>query len=54
MQADQGGDAQAGAWLASDERLVASVQPLLQAFADNGYHFSDALVRAILMRAGKQ
>jgi predicted nucleic acid-binding protein len=45
----------AGVLVAAKKRgLVTSVQPLLEASAGNGYHFSDALVRAILMRAGEE
>jgi hypothetical protein len=44
----------AGILLAAKKRgLIESVRPVLEAFARNGYHFSDALVRAILMRAGE-
>ena len=45
----------AGVLVAAKKRgLVTSVRPLLEAIAGNGYHFSDALVRAILMRAGEE
>jgi predicted nucleic acid-binding protein len=41
--------------LAAKKRgLIESVQPMLEAFAGNGYHFSDALAREILMRAGER
>lgn len=33
--------------------LIQTVQPILEAIAGNGYHFSGALIRAILSRAGE-
>ena len=45
----------AGVLLAAKKRgLIESVRPMLDTLAANGYHFSDALVRAILMRAGER
>ena len=45
----------AGVLLAAKERgLIAAVRTMLEALAGNGYHFSDALVRAILMQAGER
>lgn len=45
----------AGVLLAAKKRgLIAAVRPMLEALAGNGYHFSDALVCAILMRAGER
>lgn len=45
----------AGVLLAAKKReLIESVQPMLEALAGNGYHFSAALVRAILSRAGER
>lgn len=45
----------AGVLIAAKKRgLITSVRALLEAIAGNGYHFSDALVRAILMRAGEE
>ncbi len=42
----------AGVLLAAKERrLVDSVEPLLDSFRNSGYHLSDALVQAILVRA---
>jgi predicted nucleic acid-binding protein len=45
----------AGVLLAAKKRgLIAAVRTMLEALAGNGYHFSDALVRAILMQAGER
>jgi predicted nucleic acid-binding protein len=33
--------------------LIQSVRPILDAFTANGYHFSDNLIRAIVLRAGE-
>lgn len=45
----------AGVLLVAKKRgLIKSVRSMLEALADNGYHFSDALVQAILLRAGER
>ena len=45
----------AGVLLAAKKRgLIEGVRPILDALACNGYHLSDALIRAILLRAGEQ
>lgn len=44
----------AGVLLVAKKRgLIGSVRPILDAFVSNGYHFSDALIRAIVLRAGE-
>ena len=44
-----------GVLLAAKKRgLIDAVKPLLDAIAGNGYHLSEALVRAILHRAGER
>jgi predicted nucleic acid-binding protein len=44
-----------GVLLAARKRgLIDAVKPLLDAIAGNGYHLSEALVRAILHRAGER
>jgi predicted nucleic acid-binding protein len=44
----------AGVLLAAKKRgLIQSVRPILDAFTANGYHFSDDLIRAIVLRAGE-
>ncbi len=45
----------AGVLLAAKKHgLIQEVKPILEAFASNGYHFSDALIRAIILRAGER
>lgn len=45
----------AGVLLAAKKRgLIDSVTPILNAFSSNGYHFSDTLIRAIVLRAGER
>lgn len=45
----------AGVLLAAKKRgLIDSVRPILDAFSSNGYHFPDALIRAIVLRAGER
>lgn len=45
----------AGVLIVAKKRgLIASVGTMLDLFARNGYHFSDALVRAALTRAGER
>jgi predicted nucleic acid-binding protein len=39
---------------AKKRRLTSAVKPILDAIRSNGYHFSDALIRAILSRAGER
>ena len=39
---------------AKKRRLIPAVKPILDAIASNGYHFSDALIRAILSRASER
>ena len=44
----------AGVLLAAKKRgLIQFVRPILDAFSTNGYHFSDDLIRAIVLRAGE-
>jgi predicted nucleic acid-binding protein len=44
-----------GVLLAAKKRgLIPTVKPILDAIAGNGYHFSDALIRAILSRASER
>ena len=44
-----------GVLLAAKKRgLIPAVKPILDAIASNSYHFSDALIRAILSRAGER
>ena len=44
----------AGVLLAAKKRgLIQSVRPILDLFTANGYHFSDDLIRAIVLRAGE-
>ena len=44
----------AGVLLAAKKRgLIQFVRPILDAFGTNGYHFSDDLIRAIVLRAGE-
>jgi predicted nucleic acid-binding protein len=38
---------------AKKHRLIRSVKPILDEIVANGYHLSDALIRAILSRAGE-
>jgi predicted nucleic acid-binding protein len=45
----------AGVLLAAKKRgLIESVRPILDAFSSNGYHFSDTLIQAIVLRAGER
>jgi len=45
----------AGVLLVAKKRgLIESVRSMLDAFTSNGYHFSDGLIRAVLIRAGEQ
>ncbi len=39
---------------AKKRRLIPAVKPILDAIAGNSYHFSDALIRAILSRASER
>lgn len=45
----------AGVLLEAKKRgLIQSVRPILNSFSANGYHFSDALIQAIGLRAGER